>query len=134
MCVLFAFLLFTALLFGLGFALHVLWWIAVIFLIFWLIGLAFRPAEGAGTTGNAPAATRSAVGVRAGLAPILDAPGEVSEWLKVPLSKSGVVYSHRGFESHPLRAAMSRVIVRQHLPMPAQPPADRGPRWTAVDP
>ncbi len=30
-------------------------------------------------------------------------PGEVSEWLKVPLSKSGVVNSHRGFESHPLR-------------------------------
>ena len=29
--------------------------------------------------------------------------GEVSEWLKVPLSKSGVVLSHRGFESHPLR-------------------------------
>jgi hypothetical protein len=28
----------------------------------------------------------------------------VSEWLKVPLSKSGVVNSHRGFESHPLRA------------------------------
>ena len=37
MCVLFAFLLFTALLFGFGFALHVLWWIAFIFLIFWLI-------------------------------------------------------------------------------------------------
>jgi hypothetical protein len=29
--------------------------------------------------------------------------GEVSEWLKVPLSKSGVVNSHRGFESRPLR-------------------------------
>jgi hypothetical protein len=42
MCVLLAFLLFTVLLFGLGFALHVLWWIALIFLIFWLIGLAFR--------------------------------------------------------------------------------------------
>jgi hypothetical protein len=28
--------------------------------------------------------------------------GEVSEWLKVPLSKSGV-REHRGFESHPLR-------------------------------
>ena len=37
MCVLLAFLLFTALLFGLGFALHVLWWIAFIFLIFWLM-------------------------------------------------------------------------------------------------
>ncbi len=30
-------------------------------------------------------------------------PGEVSEWLMVPLSKSGVVDSHRGFESRPLR-------------------------------
>jgi hypothetical protein len=29
--------------------------------------------------------------------------GEVSEWLKVPLSKSGEVNSLRGFESHPLR-------------------------------
>jgi hypothetical protein len=29
--------------------------------------------------------------------------GEVSERFKVPLSKSGVVKSHRGFESHPLR-------------------------------
>ena len=29
--------------------------------------------------------------------------GEVSEWLMVPLSKSGVVNSHRGFESRPLR-------------------------------
>ena len=29
--------------------------------------------------------------------------GEVSEWLMVPLSKSGVVDSHRGFESRPLR-------------------------------
>jgi len=46
MCVLFAFLLFTVLLFGLGFALHVLWWIALIFLAFWLIGLAFRPRGG----------------------------------------------------------------------------------------
>jgi len=46
MCVLLAFLLFTALLFGFGFALHVLWWIAFIFLIFWLIGLAVRPRGG----------------------------------------------------------------------------------------
>ena len=29
--------------------------------------------------------------------------GEVSERFKVPLSKSGVVMSHRGFESRPLR-------------------------------
>jgi hypothetical protein len=46
MCLLIGFLLFTALLFGLGFALHVLWWIALIFLIFWIIGLAFRPRGG----------------------------------------------------------------------------------------
>ncbi len=29
--------------------------------------------------------------------------GEVSERFKVLLSKSSVVHSHRGFESHPLR-------------------------------
>ena len=29
--------------------------------------------------------------------------GEVSEWFKVPLSKSGRVNSPRGFDSHPLR-------------------------------
>jgi hypothetical protein len=34
--------------------------------------------------------------------------GEVSEWLKVPLSKSGVVNSHRGFESRPLRQKIAR--------------------------
>jgi hypothetical protein len=48
MCLLIGFLLFTALLFGLGFALHVLWWIALIFLIFWIIGLAIRPRGGRG--------------------------------------------------------------------------------------
>ena len=42
--------------------------------------------------------------------------GEVSEWLKVPLSKSGV-RKHRGFESHPLR---------QHSP-------DRSVRFAADD-
>lgn len=34
--------------------------------------------------------------------------GEVSEWLMVPLSKSGLVMSQRGFESHPLRQAALR--------------------------
>ncbi len=34
---------------------------------------------------------------------LLDFNGEVSEWLKVPLSKSGRVNSPRGFDSHPLR-------------------------------
>lgn len=31
---------------GLGFAVHALWWIAVIFFIFWLGGFAFRSGEG----------------------------------------------------------------------------------------
>lgn len=30
--------------------------------------------------------------------------GEVSEWFMVPLSKSGVLTKHRGFESLPLRS------------------------------
>jgi hypothetical protein len=46
MCVLVAFLALTLVLFGVGFALHVLWWIALIALIFWLVGLAFRPRGG----------------------------------------------------------------------------------------
>jgi hypothetical protein len=46
MCALIAFLLLTVLLFGVGFALHVLWWIALIALAFWLIGLVFRPRGG----------------------------------------------------------------------------------------
>jgi hypothetical protein len=30
--------------------------------------------------------------------------GEVAEWLKAPLSKSGILFTRdRGFESHPLR-------------------------------
>ena len=29
--------------------------------------------------------------------------GEVSEWFMVPLSKSGLAFGERGFESHPLR-------------------------------
>jgi hypothetical protein len=46
MCALIAFLFLTVLLFGAGFALHVLWWIALIALVMWLIGLAFRPRGG----------------------------------------------------------------------------------------
>lgn len=37
----------------------------------------------------------------------IDFNGEVSEWLKVPLSKSGRVNSPRGFKSHPLRTCSS---------------------------
>ena len=39
--------------------------------------------------------------------------GEVSEWLKVPLSKSGV-RKHRGFESHPLRQRPIARAGRRH--------------------
>jgi len=39
-------LLLVALFFGLGFAAHVLWIIAIIFAVFWLAGFAFRSGEG----------------------------------------------------------------------------------------
>jgi len=35
-------LLIVLILFGLGFTLHVLWWIAIIALIIWLLGFLFR--------------------------------------------------------------------------------------------
>jgi hypothetical protein len=35
-------LLLALILGGLGFALHVLWWIALIVLVFWLLGFLFR--------------------------------------------------------------------------------------------
>ncbi len=40
-------LLLALILFGLGFALHVLWWIALIVLAIWLVGFFVRTAEGA---------------------------------------------------------------------------------------
>jgi hypothetical protein len=40
--------LLALLLFGLGFAVHVLWWIALIVLAIWLLGFLFRSAESAG--------------------------------------------------------------------------------------
>jgi hypothetical protein len=43
-----AVLLLALILFGLGFAVHVLWWIALIVLALWLLGFLFRAAEGAG--------------------------------------------------------------------------------------
>ncbi len=46
MAALLLFLLLVALLFGFGVALHALWWIAVIALIVWLVGFAFRPSGG----------------------------------------------------------------------------------------
>ena len=46
MCLLIVFLLFTAVLFGLGFALHLLWWIALFALAMWIVGLFIRPRGG----------------------------------------------------------------------------------------
>ncbi|HEY7144542.1 MAG TPA: hydrophobic protein [Streptosporangiaceae bacterium] len=48
MAVLLAVLLIALILGGLGFAIHVLWWIALIVLAIWLLGFLFRAAEGAG--------------------------------------------------------------------------------------
>ena len=46
MLALILFLVLVALLFGLGTAAHALWWIAIIALVVWLIGFAFRPSGG----------------------------------------------------------------------------------------
>jgi hypothetical protein len=42
MPIIIAVLLLALLLFGLGFALHLLWWLAVIVLVLWLLGFLFR--------------------------------------------------------------------------------------------
>jgi membrane protein YdbS with pleckstrin-like domain len=41
-------LLLAIILGGLGFAVHVLWWIALVVLVIWLIGFLVRIGEGAG--------------------------------------------------------------------------------------
>jgi hypothetical protein len=41
-------LLLALILGGLGFVVHVLWWIALVVLVLWLVGFLFRSAEGAG--------------------------------------------------------------------------------------
>jgi hypothetical protein len=43
-----AILILAVLLAGFGFALHVLWWIALVVLVVWLVGFLFRGAEGSG--------------------------------------------------------------------------------------
>lgn len=48
MAALFIVLLLAVVLFGLGFALKVLWWIAAAVLVVWLLGFVFRSAEGGG--------------------------------------------------------------------------------------
>jgi hypothetical protein len=42
-------LLLALLLGGLGFAVHILWWLALIVLALWLLGFVFRAAETAGS-------------------------------------------------------------------------------------
>ena len=46
MLIILAVLLLALLLGGLGFAVHVLWWIALIVLAIWLLGFLFHAAEG----------------------------------------------------------------------------------------
>jgi hypothetical protein len=45
-------LLLVLILFGAGFALKALWWIAVILLILWVLGFVFRGAGASGTRGR----------------------------------------------------------------------------------
>ena len=62
-------LLIILILFGLGFALHVLWWIALIALVLWLLGFVLRVGESAGRSSLAllvPLVSRVARGARAG--------------------------------------------------------------------
>ena len=48
MLLILAVLLLAIILGGLGFAIHVLWWIALVVLVIWLLGFLFRAAEGVG--------------------------------------------------------------------------------------
>ncbi|MFB6614869.1 hydrophobic protein [Streptomyces sp. NPDC056367] len=41
-------LLLVLLLFGVGFAVKILWWVAVAVLILWLVGFVARPRDGSG--------------------------------------------------------------------------------------
>ncbi|MEU3185746.1 hydrophobic protein [Streptomyces sp. NPDC006923] len=45
-------LLLALILFGAGFALKALWWIAIIVLVVWLIGFVVRPTSGGGKRGR----------------------------------------------------------------------------------
>ncbi|MCO5970261.1 MULTISPECIES: hydrophobic protein [Actinoallomurus] len=46
MALLLVVLVLALLLGGLGFAVHVLWWIALVVLVLWLLGFLFRAGEG----------------------------------------------------------------------------------------
>jgi hypothetical protein len=45
-------LLLALILFGVGFALKALWWIAVIVLVLWVLGFVFRGSGGGGSRGR----------------------------------------------------------------------------------
>jgi hypothetical protein len=47
-----AVLLIALILGGLGFAIHILWWLALIVLVLWLLGFLFRGASAAGSRGR----------------------------------------------------------------------------------
>jgi hypothetical protein len=49
MMVLLLVLLLAVLLAGVGFAVHVLWWIAVVVAVVWVVGFVVRSADGAGS-------------------------------------------------------------------------------------
>jgi hypothetical protein len=46
MAILIAVIILAIILFGVGFAIHVLWWIALALLVIWLLGFLFRSAGG----------------------------------------------------------------------------------------
>jgi hypothetical protein len=48
MLILLLVLLLALILAGAGFALHLLWWLAIIVLVIWVLGFLFRAAEGSG--------------------------------------------------------------------------------------
>jgi len=52
MILILAVLLLAIILGGLGFAIHVLWWIALVVLVLWLLGFLFRAGESAGSRGR----------------------------------------------------------------------------------
>ena len=52
MAILLLVLLLALILGGLGFAVHVLWWIALIVLVVWLVGFVFRGTSSTGTRGR----------------------------------------------------------------------------------
>ncbi len=52
MALILAVLVIALILGGLGFAVHVLWWIALVVLVIWLLGFALRGASAAGPRGR----------------------------------------------------------------------------------